>query len=137
MISFKNENNCRSTSLYLPCVNICIYVTMYRYTYICLYASWPFPQGCFVPAESCCLSPVDRVFTRLGASDRIMSGESTFYVELSETAAILQHATKHSLVLLDELGWFRFDWMHGMLLHIAHVLYVHTYMYTYLVGFLQ
>jgi DNA mismatch repair protein MSH6 len=60
--------------------------------------------GCFVPAESCSLSPVDRIFTRLGASDRIMSGESTFYVELSETAAILQHATKHSLVLLDELG---------------------------------
>ena len=57
-----------------------------------------------MPAESCSLSPVDRIFTRLGASDRIMSGESTFYVELSETAAILQHATKHSLVLLDELG---------------------------------
>nr|XP_039260519.1 DNA mismatch repair protein Msh6-like [Styela clava] len=60
--------------------------------------------GCYVPAEHCRLSPVDRVFTRLGASDRIMSGESTFYVELSETSAILKHATKHSLVLLDELG---------------------------------
>ncbi|XP_077990692.1 DNA mismatch repair protein Msh6-like [Glandiceps talaboti] len=61
-------------------------------------------MGCYVPAESCKLTPVDRVFTRLGASDRIMSGESTFYVELSETSAILQHATKHSLVLVDELG---------------------------------
>ncbi|KAM4693852.1 DNA mismatch repair protein Msh6 [Discoglossus pictus] len=60
--------------------------------------------GCYVPAEVCRLTPVDRVFTRLGASDRIMSGESTFFVELSETSSILQHATEHSLVLLDELG---------------------------------
>ncbi|XP_068580726.1 DNA mismatch repair protein Msh6 isoform X2 [Cebidichthys violaceus] len=60
--------------------------------------------GCHVPAESLRFTPVDRVFTRLGASDRIMAGESTFFVELSETASILHHATKHSLVLLDELG---------------------------------
>ncbi|KAM9804068.1 DNA mismatch repair protein Msh6 [Neosynchiropus ocellatus] len=60
--------------------------------------------GCYVPAESLRFTPVDRVFTRLGASDRIMAGESTFFVELSETASILQHATRHSLVLLDELG---------------------------------
>ncbi|XP_030302530.1 DNA mismatch repair protein Msh6 isoform X2 [Calypte anna] len=60
--------------------------------------------GCYVPAEVCRLTPIDRVFTRLGASDRIMSGESTFFVELSETSSILQHATKHSLVLVDELG---------------------------------
>ncbi|XP_069811021.1 DNA mismatch repair protein Msh6 [Dendropsophus ebraccatus] len=60
--------------------------------------------GCYVPAELCKLTPVDRVFTRLGASDRIMAGESTFFVELSETSSILQHATEHSLVLLDELG---------------------------------
>ncbi|XP_012873397.1 PREDICTED: DNA mismatch repair protein Msh6 [Dipodomys ordii] len=60
--------------------------------------------GCYVPAEVCRLTPVDRVFTRLGASDRIMSGESTFFVELSETASILTHATAHSLVLVDELG---------------------------------
>ena len=57
-----------------------------------------------MPAEECRLTPVDRVFTRLGASDRIMAGESTFFVELSETSAILQHATQHSLVLMDELG---------------------------------
>jgi len=61
-------------------------------------------QGCHVPASSCQLTPVDRVFTRLGASDDIMAGESTFYVELSETASVLHHATKHSLVLVDELG---------------------------------
>ncbi|XP_028406070.1 DNA mismatch repair protein Msh6-like [Dendronephthya gigantea] len=60
--------------------------------------------GCYVPAEKCRLTPVDRVFTRLGAHDRILSGESTFFVELSETSCILRHATKHSLVLLDELG---------------------------------
>ncbi|XP_075060208.1 DNA mismatch repair protein Msh6 [Mixophyes fleayi] len=60
--------------------------------------------GCYVPAETCRLTPVDRVFTRLGASDRIMAGESTFFVELSETSSVLQHATEHSLVLLDELG---------------------------------
>ena len=67
-------------------------------------ASPPVHQGCHVPAESFRLSPVDRVFTRLGAQDRIMSGESTFHVELSETAAIMRHATVHSLVLVDELG---------------------------------
>ncbi|XP_014673632.1 PREDICTED: DNA mismatch repair protein Msh6-like isoform X2 [Priapulus caudatus] len=60
--------------------------------------------GCYVPAEMCILTPVDRVFTRLGARDRIMAGESTLFVELSETASILQHATNHSLILLDELG---------------------------------
>ncbi|XP_038051603.1 DNA mismatch repair protein Msh6-like [Patiria miniata] len=60
--------------------------------------------GCYVPAEGCRLTPVDRVFTRLGARDNILSGESTFFVELSETSSILQHATPHSLVLMDELG---------------------------------
>jgi len=60
--------------------------------------------GCYVPAESCKLTPVDRIFTRLGASDRIMSGQSTFFVELDETATILQNATSQSLVILDELG---------------------------------
>lgn len=60
--------------------------------------------GCYVPAKKCRLTPVDRVFTRVGARDRIMSGESTLFVELNETASILQHATKHSLVLMDELG---------------------------------
>ena len=60
--------------------------------------------GCKVPATSMKLTPVDRIFTRMGASDRILAGESTFFVELAETAVILQRATKHSLVLLDELG---------------------------------
>jgi DNA mismatch repair protein MSH6 len=60
--------------------------------------------GCYVPAEKVRISPVDRIFTRIGASDKILAGESTFFLELSETASILHHATKHSLVLMDELG---------------------------------
>ncbi|XP_065307816.2 DNA mismatch repair protein Msh6-like [Dermacentor albipictus] len=61
-------------------------------------------MGARVPADACELTPVDRIFTRLGASDRITSGESTFFVEVNETSAILRHASQHSLVLLDELG---------------------------------
>uniref|UniRef100_A0A7S0GJU7 DNA mismatch repair proteins mutS family domain-containing protein n=1 Tax=Amorphochlora amoebiformis TaxID=1561963 RepID=A0A7S0GJU7_9EUKA len=60
--------------------------------------------GCYVPAESCRLTPVDRIFTRVGANDRIMQGQSTFMVELQETGNILKHASKRSLVILDELG---------------------------------
>jgi len=60
--------------------------------------------GSYVPAISCTMSVCDRIFTRLGASDRIMAGESTFFVELSEASSILRHATRHSLVLIDELG---------------------------------
>ncbi|CAK1545535.1 unnamed protein product [Leptosia nina] len=60
--------------------------------------------GSYVPAQECKLSLVDRIFTRLGASDDILSGQSTFLVEMNETAAIIKHATPHSLVLLDELG---------------------------------
>ena len=57
-----------------------------------------------MPAASCKLTPVDRIFTRIGASDKILAGESTFFLELSETACILHNATKNSLVLVDELG---------------------------------
>ncbi|XP_050364799.1 DNA mismatch repair protein MSH7 [Argentina anserina] len=60
--------------------------------------------GCYVPCEACVLSLVDIIFTRLGATDRIMTGESTFFVECTETASVLQHATPDSLVILDELG---------------------------------
>ncbi|CAL4978244.1 unnamed protein product [Urochloa decumbens] len=60
--------------------------------------------GCYVPCTSCELTAADSIFTRLGATDRIMSGESTFLVECTETASILQNATEDSLVLLDELG---------------------------------
>ncbi|EDW26223.1 GL25757 [Drosophila persimilis] len=60
--------------------------------------------GAHIPAASCRLSLVDRIFTRLGAQDDILAGHSTFLVELNETSLILKHATCHSLVLLDELG---------------------------------
>ncbi|XP_055328606.1 LOW QUALITY PROTEIN: DNA mismatch repair protein Msh6-like [Paramacrobiotus metropolitanus] len=60
--------------------------------------------GSRVPATFCELTPVDRIFTRIGASDNLLAGESTFFVELSETSSILQHATTNSLVLIDELG---------------------------------
>ncbi len=60
--------------------------------------------GCFVPADSALLGPIDRIFTRIGASDDLASGRSTFMVEMSETATILHHATEHSLVLMDEIG---------------------------------
>jgi len=60
--------------------------------------------GCHVPATSFKLSPVDRIFTRIGANDNILGGQSTFMVELDETAKILRHATPRSLVILDELG---------------------------------
>ncbi|KAJ1983733.1 DNA mismatch repair protein msh6 [Dimargaris verticillata] len=60
--------------------------------------------GCYVPAERCRLTPVDRIFTRIGAHDDILRGQSTFMVELSETSKILREATPRSLVILDELG---------------------------------
>ncbi len=60
--------------------------------------------GCYVPAESARIGIVDKVFTRVGASDNISLGESTFMVEMNEAANILNNVTKHSLVLFDELG---------------------------------
>ena len=61
-------------------------------------------MGSFVPADSCTLGIVDRVFTRVGAYDDLSSGQSTFMVEMNETAAILNYATERSLVILDEIG---------------------------------
>jgi DNA mismatch repair protein MutS len=60
--------------------------------------------GCFVPAASCELSLVDRIFTRIGSSDDLAGGRSTFMVEMSETANILHNASASSLVLMDEVG---------------------------------
>ena len=61
-------------------------------------------MGSFVPARSARLGLVDRVFTRIGASDDLASGQSTFMVEMSEVASILTHATARSLLILDEIG---------------------------------
>ncbi len=61
-------------------------------------------MGSFVPAESLRLGLVDRIYTRIGASDNVARGRSTFMVEMTETATILNTATKRSLILLDEMG---------------------------------
>ena len=61
-------------------------------------------MGCFVPASSVRMGIVDKIFTRVGASDNISMGESTFMVEMNETASILNNLTNRSLVLLDEIG---------------------------------
>ena len=60
--------------------------------------------GCFVPAKSAQIPLTDRVFTRVGASDNLISDQSTFMVEMIEVASIIRNATKHSLLILDEVG---------------------------------
>ncbi|MBT5540052.1 MAG: DNA mismatch repair protein MutS, partial [Alphaproteobacteria bacterium] len=61
-------------------------------------------MGSFIPAESAHIGCVDKLFSRVGASDDLARGQSTFMVEMVETAAILNQATEHSLVILDEIG---------------------------------
>jgi len=82
-------------------------------------------MGSFVPAKSARLSVIDRVFTRIGASDNLARGRSTFMVEMTETAAILNTATKDSLVLLDEIGrgTATYD---GLAIAWAAIEYLHT-----------
>ena len=60
--------------------------------------------GCYVPAERCVMTLVDKVFTRIGASDKLLENKSTFFIEMEETKAILDRATMNSLAVLDELG---------------------------------
>ena len=60
--------------------------------------------GSYVPAQSVTLGPIDRIFTRIGSSDDLAGGRSTFMVEMTETANILHNATPESLVLMDEIG---------------------------------
>jgi DNA mismatch repair protein MutS len=61
-------------------------------------------MGSFVPADAARIGPIDRIFTRIGASDDLASGRSTFMVEMTETANILNNASRHSLTLIDEIG---------------------------------
>jgi DNA mismatch repair protein MutS len=75
--------------------------TFLRQVGLCVYLA---QTGSFVPCESATIGSVDRIFTRVGASDQIARGASTFFVEMRETAAILRQATDRSLVLLDEVG---------------------------------
>ena len=61
-------------------------------------------MGSFVPARSAHIGVVDRVFTRIGASDDLAAGQSTFMVEMSEVAQLLKNASRRSLLILDEIG---------------------------------
>ncbi|WP_346354253.1 DNA mismatch repair protein MutS [Azotosporobacter soli] len=61
-------------------------------------------MGSFIPAREASICPVDRIFTRVGASDDLATGQSTFMVEMNEVAQILKHATHNSLIILDEIG---------------------------------
>jgi len=96
-------------------------------------------MGSFVPAESARLPLLDRVWTRVGASDDLARGRSTFMVEMTETAAILHNATPRSLVLLDEIGrgtatfdglsiaWAVAEYLHDSPEHCAKTLFATHY----------
>lgn len=95
--------------------------------------------GCFVPAASADIGLVDKIFTRVGASDNISSGESTFMVEMNETASILNNISNRSLILLDEIGrgtstydgisiaWAITEYLHEHPLYKAKVLFATHY----------
>eukprot|EP00347_Sterkiella_histriomuscorum_P017253 403350104 len=87
--------------------------------------------GCYVPASLCRLTIVDRVFTRIGASDRILENKSTFFVELEETKTIVEQATQNSLVIMDELGrgtstFDGYSIAHSVLSYIANTIKCRT-----------
>ncbi|MDO5562799.1 MAG: DNA mismatch repair protein MutS [Synergistaceae bacterium] len=96
-------------------------------------------MGSFVPADSAHIGLVDRVFTRIGARDELARGQSTFMVEMVETANILRHATNRSLVILDEVGrgtstydglsiaWAVLEFLHGQQERQARVLFATHY----------
>jgi len=95
--------------------------------------------GCFVPAQSADIGIVDKIFTRVGATDNISSGESTFMVEMNETASILNNISNRSLILLDEIGrgtstydgisiaWAISEFLHEHPLYKAKVLFATHY----------
>lgn len=81
-------------------------------------------MGSFIPVRQASITPVDRIFTRVGASDDLSTGQSTFMMEMNEVAQILKHATKHSFIILDEIGrgTSTFD---GMSIARAVIEYIH------------
>jgi len=96
-------------------------------------------MGSYVPAERARIGVIDRVFTRIGARDELARGQSTFMVEMVETAHILRHATDKSLVILDEVGrgtstydglsiaWSVIEYLHGQESRRAKVLFATHY----------
>ena len=96
-------------------------------------------MGCFVPAKSAEIGIVDKIFTRVGASDNISTGESTFMVEMNETASILNNISSRTLILLDEIGrgtstydgvsiaWSIAEYLHENPYHRAKVLFATHY----------
>lgn len=95
--------------------------------------------GCYIPADKASIGMVDRIFTRVGASDNLAGGESTFLVEMNETANILNNATQRSLILLDEIGrgtstydglaiaWALIEYLHGKSEQAARTLFATHY----------
>ncbi len=95
--------------------------------------------GCYVPAEKAVIGITDKIFTRVGASDNISSGESTFMVEMNETASILNNISNRSLILLDEIGrgtstydgisiaWSIVEYLHNHPVYRAKVLFATHY----------
>jgi DNA mismatch repair protein MutS len=95
--------------------------------------------GSFVPAEEATIGVVDRIFTRVGASDNLARGQSTFMVEMTETANILRNATAKSLIILDEIGrgtstfdgvsiaWAVAEFLHDNSAHAAKTLFATHY----------
>ena len=106
--------------------------------------------GSWIPAEEARIGIIDRVFTRIGARDELARGQSTFMVEMVETANILRHATDKSLVILDEVGrgtstydglsiaWSVIEYLHGQEARQARVLFAtHYHELTKLAGLLS
>ncbi len=95
--------------------------------------------GCYIPADEAKIGMVDRIFTRVGASDNLAGGESTFLVEMNETANILNNASQRSLILLDEIGrgtstydglaiaWALIEYLHGKTEQAARTLFATHY----------